>query len=262
VNDHFTKATRERLRAAVSNHPYSLLFATISGAHLYGFPSPDSDHDLRGCHILPVQEVVGLDPGRETIDTAWEDDNFELDLVTHDVRKFFGLLLKKNGYVLEQLHSPLMVHTAPEHEELKAISLGCVTKHHSNHYFGFAATQWTLFEKERPRRVKPLLYVYRVLMTGIHLMRTGIVEANLVRLNEEARLAHVTDLIARKIAGPEQAVLDDSDLALYEREYERLRAELLASHQASRLPDVPSARPALNDLLVRLRLTRPNSWPG
>jgi len=24
------------------------LFATISGAHLYGFPSPDSDYDLRG----------------------------------------------------------------------------------------------------------------------------------------------------------------------------------------------------------------------
>jgi hypothetical protein len=26
----------------------------------------------------------------------------ELDIVSHDVRKFFGLMLKKNGYVLEQ----------------------------------------------------------------------------------------------------------------------------------------------------------------
>jgi hypothetical protein len=38
--------------------------------------------------------------------------------------------------------------------------------HHSHHYFGFAETQWKLFDKERPRRVKPLLYVYRVLLTG------------------------------------------------------------------------------------------------
>ena len=38
------------------------------------------------------------------------------------------------------------------------------------------------------RRVKPLLYVYRVLLTGIHLMRTGEVEANLPILNEEFRL--------------------------------------------------------------------------
>jgi hypothetical protein len=38
------------------------------------------------------------------------------------------------------------------------------------------------------------------------------------------------------------------------QEFERLRAELEASSRASRLPDGPSARPALNDLLIRLRL--------
>ena len=42
---------------------YPLIFATISGAHLYGFPSPDSDFDLRGVHILPLKEVVGLQTG-------------------------------------------------------------------------------------------------------------------------------------------------------------------------------------------------------
>jgi predicted nucleotidyltransferase len=254
MSDLVSKEAMERLRGVASRHPYPLLFATISGAHLYGFPSPDSDFDLRGCHILPVREVVGLDPGRETIETSSTDDGFELDLVTHDARKFFGLLLKKNGYVLEQVHSPLVVHTTPENEELKAIAEGCITKHHSHHYFGFAETQWKLFEKERPRRVKPLLYVYRVLLTGIHLMRTGEVEANLVRLNEEARLTHVTDLIARKLAGPEQCVLNDADFEFHQREYERLRRELESSYQASRLPDAPSARPALNDLLVRLTL--------
>jgi uncharacterized protein len=254
MSDVLTNEAIERLRDVVNRHPYPLLFATVSGAHLYGFPSPDSDYDLRGCHVLPVREFVGLDPGRETIETASNDDNFELDLVTHDAGKFFGLLLKKNGYVLEQLYSPLVVHSTPEHEELKAVAADCVTKHHSHHYFGFAETQWRLFEKARPRRVKPLLYVYRVLLTGIHLMRTGLVEANLVRLNDEARLAHVADLIARKIAGPEQSALNDSDFGFHEREYERLRGDLEASYQASRLPEAPSARPALNDLLVRLRL--------
>jgi predicted nucleotidyltransferase len=259
MSDLVSDEAMERLLGVVRRHPYPLVFATISGAHLYGFPSPDSDYDLRGCHVLPVREVVGLDPGRETIETSTKDDGFELDLVTHDAKKFFGLLLKKNGYVLEQVFSPLVVHTTPEHEELKAIAKGCITRHHSHHYFGFAETQWKLFEKEWPRRVKPLLYVYRVLLTGIHLMRTGMVEANLVRLAEEARLAHVTDLIARKLAGPERSVLDDSDLAFHQREYERLRAELESSYQASRLPEGPSASPALNDLLVRLRLGSPTA---
>jgi uncharacterized protein len=254
VSDVLPPKDLERLRAVVTHHPYPLVFATISGAHLYGFPSPDSDFDLRGCHILPVPEVIGLDAGRETIETSAKDPDFEPDLVTHDARKFFGLLLRKNGYVLEQVFSPLIVLTTPEHEELKCTAKSCITRHHSHHYFGFAETQWKLFEKERPRRVKPLLYVYRVLLTGIHLMRTGEVEANLVRLNEEARLAHVTDLIARKLAGPEESVLPDSEVEFHRRDYERLRSELEASHHASRLPDAPTARDALHDLLVRLRM--------
>jgi predicted nucleotidyltransferase len=47
------------LRGIVSDQPYNLSFATVSGAHLYGFPSKDSDVDLRGVHVLPVAEVVG-----------------------------------------------------------------------------------------------------------------------------------------------------------------------------------------------------------
>lgn len=43
-----------RLQKQVDHHPYPLVFATISGAHLYGFPSADSDDDLRGVHLLPL----------------------------------------------------------------------------------------------------------------------------------------------------------------------------------------------------------------
>ncbi len=254
MSDLVTREAMERLRGVVSRHPYPLLFATVSGAHLYGFPSPDSDYDLRGCHVLPVREVIGLDPGRETIETASKDDGFELDLVTHDARKFFGLLLKKNGYVLEQVYSPLVVHTTPEHEELKQIARGCVTKHHSHHYFGFAEMQWKLFDKERPRRVKPLLYVFRVLLTGIHLMRTGEVQANLVTLNESFRLPYLPELIERKLSGPEKSVLAESDLDFYQGEYRRLVLMLEEAARESTLPAEPSARAGLNDLLVRVRL--------
>src|SRR5207253_4553415 len=157
-----------RLNRIVAAQPYPLLFATISGAHLYGFPSPDSDFDLRGAHVLPFENVIGLEVRDETVQDSRVIEGLELDIVSHDVRKFFHLLLKKNGYVLEQLFSPLVVHTTPEHAELKDIAghqsgQGVITRHHSHHYFGFAETEWKLFLKESPRRVKPLLYVYRVL---------------------------------------------------------------------------------------------------
>jgi len=266
-----------RLQRIVAAQPYPLLFATISGAHLYGFPSPDSDFDLRGAHILPLERVIGLDAKDETVEDSRIIEELEMDIVSHDAKKFFGLLLKKNGYVLEQLFSPLVVQTTPEHAELKAIcagragaetgapNSGVITKHHSHHYFGFAETQWKLFLKESPRRVKPLLYVYRVLLTGIHLMRTGVIEANIVTLNEEFRLPYITDLVARKLAGPENLAVGqllESEIAFHAAEYERLRGVLESAYQASQLPELPSeeTRQALNDLLVRIRL-RPGATP-
>lgn len=248
----------ELLHAEAARHPYPLLFATISGAHLYGFPSPDSDYDLRGAHILPAQEAVGLLPKRETIEVSGLRAGVEMDLVTHDVLKFFTMLLKRNGYVLEQLYSPLVVHTTPEHEELKAIAGGCVTRHHSHHYLGFAATQWDLLQKDDPPRVKPLLYVYRVILTGIHLMRTGHVEANLLRLNEEFKLAYVPELVARKMAGSEKGTLAAAELGFHTAEYGRLLEQLEAEARRTVLPTEPSCRDALNDLLVRIRLRPPN----
>ena len=245
-----------RLHQQVDDHPYPLLFATISGAHLYGFPSPDSDFDLRGVHLLPLRDVVGMHDGEETVEKSGIHDGLEIDLVTHDAKKFFGLMLKKNGYVLEQLLSPLIVFTTPEHEELKAVAANCITRHHAHHYFGFAETQWKLFQKANPPHVKPLLYVYRVLLTGIHLMRTGKIEANLVRLNEDAQLPYIPDLIARKTGGPELGRLDAADLRFHAAEYERLRGELQTAFEESRLPDAPTAGAALNDLLVRVRLQR------
>jgi predicted nucleotidyltransferase len=247
-------AADPRLRAVAAAQPYPLLFATVSGSHLYGFPSADSDFDLRGVHVLPPERVLGLDHGPFTIQVAEDRPGFELDLVTHDVRKFFELLLRRNGYVLEQLTSPLVVATSPEHAELREIARGCVTRHHHHHYQGFAQTQWALFHKESPPPVKPLLYVYRVLLTGIHLMRTGEVEANLPRLNQEFALPQVDELIARKRAGAEKEPMPAGDLGLHTWEVQHLQTMLVQSAAASQLPEAPTGRAALHDLLVRVRL--------
>jgi hypothetical protein len=245
---------QEKLKKIASEHPFPLVFATISGAHLYGFPSADSDYDLRGVHVLPIRGVVGLDMGRETIQVEEIRENLELDLVTHDAKKFFNLMLKKNGYVLEQLYSPLIVQTSPEHEELKLIGKRCITKFHAHHYLGFAKTEWKLFEKEKPHRVKPLLYIFRVLLTGIYLMQTGKIEANLINLNEIYKLAYIPELIERKINGAEKGILPDADLNFYRKEYERLVIQLENVSENASLPEKASAKDDLNDLLVRIRL--------
>jgi predicted nucleotidyltransferase len=231
-----------------------LLFVTVSGAHLYGFESADSDYDLRGAHIAPPDQVMRLSPPSETFEVMDKASTPEVDLVTHDVRKFFSLLLKNNGYVLEQVFSPLVVYAGPEFEELKELSRGCITRHHRHHFLRFAENQWQLVLKSREPSVKGLLYTYRVLLAGIHLLRTGRVESNLRVLNEQFRLPYIDELIARKTGGAERGTIDGGQLAFHEGEFGRLCVELDAARDASQLPEEPSSRAGLDDLLVRLRM--------
>ncbi|MEV5439093.1 nucleotidyltransferase domain-containing protein [Streptomyces sp. NPDC052682] len=242
------------LTPVVAEQPDPVLFATVSGAHLYGFPSRDSDVDLRGVHLLPAADVVGLREPEETRSRMWLRDGVEMDLVTHDLRKFVRLMLRRNGYVLEQLLSPLVVHTTDIHRELAALAPGVLTRHHAHHYRGFATTQWRLFEKTG--ELKPLLYTFRVLLTGIHLMRGGEVQAHLPTLLGEVDDApgYLPELIAAKTEREHGAA--DVDHARVRADVARLHGVLDEAQQASRLPETPTAYDALHDLVVRVRLER------
>jgi predicted nucleotidyltransferase len=236
-----------------AEHPYPRAFMTVSGAHLYGFPSADSDVDLRGVHLLPLEEIVGLVEGRETFERSFEHSGAEIDLVTHDLAKFCRMLLGRNGYVLEQVMSPLVVESGPVHEELRAQVPKLVTALHAHHYLGFARNQWNLFE--RKGELKPLLYTFRVLLTGVHLMRTGEVVADLNVLSPEYGPAYLGELIEAKreaehakppAGAPGRDRLGADVVALTMR--------LEEERDASALPAEPPSNDALNDLVVRVRL--------
>ncbi|BFP56203.1 nucleotidyltransferase domain-containing protein [Streptomyces sp. CMC78] len=241
------------LRPDLAHAPGPLAFATVSGAHLYGFPSRDSDVDLRGVHVLPAEDLLGLHEPEETRTRMWERDGVELDLVTHDLRKFVRLMLRPNGYVLEQLLSPLVVHTGPLHTELTALSPGVLTRNHAHHYRGFAVTQWRLYGNTG--ELKPLLYTFRALLTGIHLMRTGEVLAHLPTLLEGTEApACLPDLIAAKAEAEHGTATTGPDEETLARDVTELHRVLDEARTRSRLPDAVTVLQDLHDLVVRARL--------
>jgi predicted nucleotidyltransferase len=242
---------REHLAELTRKGPEPI-FATISGAHLYGFASPDSDVDLRGAFMLPVADMLGLHPPTETI-TIEDKTTIDLDWVAHDIRKFARLMTNHNGYVLEQLFSPLVVLSTSAHEELVELGKGCVTKPTVRHYQGFARGRRRRLAEPDPT-VKHLLYAYRVLLTGIHLMETGQVVANIQVLNDRFRLAEIDELVARKRAGAEKMALGDHDMEQHGGLLDRLEGKLQEAHDASQLPEEPISVAALQDFVVRLRL--------
>jgi len=101
------------------------------------------------------------------------------------------------------------------------------------------------------KTVKRLLYLHRILMTGIVLLTEGVVEANLHRLNERFGL-DLDPLLAMKTR--EQADVTGDDAA-YTQSVAGLFERLDAARESSPLPeDVPN-KADLNDFLVRLRLS-------
>ncbi len=240
------------LQGIVSEGPCPL-FATVSGAHLYGFESPDSDFDLRGAFVAPLDEVLRLRSVEETVSILEVRDGLELDWVAHDVLKFARLMTKRNGYVLEQLFSPLVVHGGEWLDEFRAIGEGCIIRHLFHHYDGFVSNQRKLLDGG-DHTVKRLLYCYRVLLTGIHVLRSGTVEANLSVLNEEYRVDAIPNLIERKREGQEKGALNEDEAESHRSPLDTLQERLAAEFEQSKLPDEVTSFDALDDFVVRARL--------
>ncbi len=243
----------DALRGYAAESVPGLLFVTVSGAHLYGFPSPDSDVDLRGTYAAPLEQILSLDKPKETRETEGVVGGQEVELVGHELEKYLRLLVKPNGYVLEQIFSPLVVLTSPAHEELRALARASLSRRLYHHYSGFARGQWQEYQKPGvSKTVKRLLYVHRVLMTGIVLLTEGVVEADLHRLNARFGL-DLTPLVAAKTR--ELAAVVGSARP-YEDAVTRLFARLDEALVHSPLPDDVPNRAAVSDFLVRVRLNR------
>jgi predicted nucleotidyltransferase len=229
------------------------LFWTVSGAHLYGFPSADSDVDLRGSFAAPTPSLLGLRPPPETHEVKDTFSGRETEAVAHEARKYLRLLGRHNGYVLEQVFSPLVCHGAEFLARLRPLAGKCVTRGCHRHYRGFLHSQRKLMDKEPVLKAKTLLYAYRVVLTGVHLLETGDVQAHLPTLNERFRLPFIPELIARK-ASAEFGVLTGVDAAFHRAELDDWEQKLDRAYAASTLPVEPPVE-ELHRFLVDLRMT-------
>lgn len=242
----------QKLRQTLESQAFRPLFATLSGAHLYGFESPDSDVDLRGAFVLPLNQVIGLREPEETVTKTFDEHGLEIDLVCHDILKYCKLLNKNSGEVLEQLYSELVVWNSAYLDELRELFRPHIGKEFYYHYRGFLLNQLRLIEKPEST-VKETLYGYRVALTGIHLLRTGRMDPNLPRLLAEYPQAGVSDLIAQKRATREYAPLDSHSRERHMLRLRELEQDLKQAYCDSVLPCSGGAFEDLNQFVVRVR---------
>ncbi|GAB2869098.1 nucleotidyltransferase domain-containing protein [Hymenobacter ruber] len=97
------------LRQLETTHGICILYACESGSRAWGFPSPDSDFDVRFIYCHPPAWYLTLDEGPDTLNFPVDD---ELDLAGWELRKALRLLRSSNASVFEWLQSPTVYYEA------------------------------------------------------------------------------------------------------------------------------------------------------
>ena len=141
-----------------------ILFAIESGSRAWGFPSPDSDYDVRFIYARPADWYLSLAPGRDVIELPIVDD---LDINGWDIKKALGLLLKPNPVMLEWLSSPIryiwnedVCSLLTTFSEEVAHGPACL-----NHYLHLGGRQWDIYIRGKDEvNLKKYFYIVRPAM--------------------------------------------------------------------------------------------------
>jgi uncharacterized protein len=226
------------------------LVVYLSGAHAYGFPSPDSDLDLKAIHIAPTRTLVGLrgdSPARDRMEVI---EGVEIDYTSNELAHALRGVLQGNGNFIERILGATALASAPLLAELRPIVSRSLSRRVHRHYRGFATSQ--LHEAEKKSTVKRVLYVLRTTLTGIHLLSTGRLVTDVTALLDDHGFGAARELVARKRAG-EATPLAGDELERWRGELARAFTLLDAAEQASELPLEPSNTDELEAWLLAVR---------
>lgn len=89
-----------------------ILLACETGSRAWGFPSPDSDFDVRIIYKHEKDWYLSLVEKKDSIDIFL--DNNEIDISGWDLRKSLRLLWKSNPPLLERIQSPIVYKSDEE----------------------------------------------------------------------------------------------------------------------------------------------------
>ena len=151
------------LEQAEKEYNVNILYACESGSRAWGFPSPDSDYDVRFIYAHPEDWYLSVFSKRDVIEKPITD---ELDLGGWDIKKSLGLMATSNAPLLEWLHSPI-VYSKDEQvlTPLRSLSESCFrARHVCYHYYVMAEKLWKKVKGKKDIKLKTLFYVLRALL--------------------------------------------------------------------------------------------------
>ncbi|MGF9992037.1 nucleotidyltransferase domain-containing protein [Bacillus mycoides] len=181
-----------------------ILFAVESGSRAWGFPSKDSDYDVRFVYIHPVEWYLSIHDKRDVIEYPISDD---LDISGWDIKKALQLFAKSNPALLEWIRSPIFYSknsNFPEQLQQKS-EKNFDPKATIYHYLHMASKNYREFLQGENVKLKKYFYVLRPILACQWLEEKGTlppVEFDRL-LIERSVLNEIEKLLVKKKAGTE-----------------------------------------------------------
>lgn len=155
------KYIQDKLKEIEKEKSIRILYACETGSRAWGFPSPDSDYDVRMIYMHEPDWYLTLSDKKDTIEMMLDDG--ELDITGWDFKKCLKLLWKSNGALLERIQSPIVYHNTDGLTEMfKQYADKCFAPIAAmHHYSGMAKNSFDDIEGKEEIKLKKLFYVLR-----------------------------------------------------------------------------------------------------
>ena len=184
---------QEILQNLEKDNHIRILYACETGSRAWGFPSPDSDYDIRFIYMHPRNGYLSLSRREDNIgflDQEW-------DISGWDLRKSLLLLKKSNAPLIERFQSPIEYWSVPG---FKSGFMELVEAYYSPravfyHHYSLARKFWEGLNNGGPFRLKDLFYAIRSLLSCQWIIR----DKRVLPMDIRSLMSYADDAIAREL---------------------------------------------------------------
>ena len=148
-----------KLREIEKNERIHILLAVESGSRAWGFPSTDSDYDVRFIYIRQKEDYLRLEKTRDVIELPLDGI---LDINGWDLQKTLRLLYKSNPTLFEWFSSPIVYQETEFADKFRDLMIQYFSsKKTLYHYISMAEGNYREYLKGDFVRAKKYFYVLR-----------------------------------------------------------------------------------------------------
>jgi uncharacterized protein len=189
-----------KLSLIESDYLVKVLYACETGSRAWGFPSPDSDYDVRFIYVHDRDWYLQLNSVKDTIEVMDGD----LDVSGWDLRKCLHLLKKSNAPLIERFQSPVLYY---DEKKFRECFMGLIRSYYSPiavfyHHYSLAKKFYEDFKGRETVKLKSYFYLLRSLLSCNWIINDNSVLpmeiGSLMKYSDDKTTSMVLELIGLK----------------------------------------------------------------